>query len=138
MTGNIKQSQVFDVRRDVVQGDIIRSILFIVILSLDQMVQESDIRGQGVNVDEIKDLRVLGYVDDLAMINLTTEEMTTRLTAFTDEALSRTDMMTKLAKTRTHHVRQQNRQQSASTKEIVEKEASYNHPCLIEQDVCTA
>ena len=52
--GNITLSQAFDVRRGVVQGDIISPILFI--LTLDQMVQEADTEGQGVSVGEIKEL----------------------------------------------------------------------------------
>ena len=70
-TGSIKLSQAFEVRRGVVQGDIISPILFI--LALDQMVQEADTEGQGVTVGEIKELRVLGYADDAAMASFSVE-----------------------------------------------------------------
>ena len=135
-SGNITLSQAFDVRRGVVQGDIISPILFI--LALDQMVQEADTEGQGVCVGEIKELRVLGYADDAAMASVTVEEMTERLTKFADAALARADMKTKLSKTWTQHVSRQEKQEPATAEEIAAKEASYKHPCYFERDGCTA
>ena len=135
-TGKIKLSQAFKVCSGVVQGDIISPILFI--LALDQMVQEADTDGQGVCVGEIKELRVLGYADDAAMVSFTVEEMTVRLTKFADAALARADMKTKLSKTWTQHVQQQEKQAPATAAEIAAKEATYDHPCLFEQDGCTA
>ena len=113
-TGKVRLSQSFTVQRGVVQGDIISPILFL--LALDQMVQEADIEGQGVNVCEIKELRVLGYADDAAMASFTVDEMTQRLTKFADAALARADMQTKLSKTWTQHVRRQDKQKKPAQK----------------------
>ena len=135
-TGKIKLSQAFPVRRGVVQGDIISPILFII--ALDQMVQEADTEGQGVQVGEIKELRVLGYADDAAMMSDTVEEMTLRLTKFADSSKQRADMKVKLSKTWTHHVQQQQQQTPATAEEIAAKEASYDHPCYFEKDGCPA
>ena len=135
-TGKIKLSQFFQIERGVVQGDIISPILFII--ALDQIVQETDTRGLGVNVGNIKDLRVLGYADDAAMISMTVEEMTQRITTFADAALSKADMLTKLSKTWSQHVCKQEKQAPATSAEIAAKEASYKHPCYFAADGCTA
>ena len=70
-------SVTFKVCRGVVQGDIISPVLFI--LTLDQLIQTVDKSGTGVKCD-ILHLRVLGYADDVALIEPTVEAMTRRLT----------------------------------------------------------
>ena len=68
-----------------------RFIVYVIIQSRDE--------GQGINVDSIKALGVLGYVDDLTMMEYTIESMTTRLTNFADAANEDADMKVKMKKT---------------------------------------
>ena len=48
-----------------IQGGIISPVFFII--SLDQLVQKYDNSGTDISVVHIKDIRVLGYADDVAM-----------------------------------------------------------------------
>ena len=64
--GKFIQSKVFNIRRGVIQGDIISPVLFI--LALDQLVQQIDKSGKGVKCGRILKLRVLGYADDAALM----------------------------------------------------------------------
>ena len=135
--GAFHMSQAFEVSRGVIQGDIISPILFIIAL-LDQLVQEKDAVGQGVRVGKIKELKVLGYADDVAMAAEIVQDMTNRLTKFADNAMQRADMQVKLAKTFTHHVGTQEATTPATAAEIKEKEATYEFPCHFAEDGCTA
>ena len=59
--------KLFKVRRDVIQGDVMSPVL-------NQLIQDVDTDGQGVKVDVFKELRVLGYADDAAMIGPDVEQ----------------------------------------------------------------
>ena len=76
--GEIHYSKWFDIQRDVIQGDIISPVLFI--LALDQLVQSFDKGDQGVKVNTIHELRVLDYADDEALADETVTAMTTHNT----------------------------------------------------------
>ena len=95
--GKISLSKHFNIARGVIQGDIISPIFFI--LALDQLIQTVDTDGEGVSVGHIRSIRVLGYADDVAMIEKEVEDMSKRLTKFADTAVKHADMKTKLAKT---------------------------------------
>jgi hypothetical protein len=97
-------SHTFDIFRGVIQGDIISPIFFV--LALDQLIQTRD-KGQGISVGSIKALGVLGYADDLTMMEYTVEAMTTRLTNFADAAREDADMNVKMKKTWTQLVCEQ-------------------------------
>ena len=70
-----------------------------IILTLDQLVQTIDTGGEGIRVDTIGKLCVLGYTDDVDMMERTVEVMTLRLTKFADESMTQADMKVKLSKT---------------------------------------
>ena len=67
-------SKTFDVRRGVIQGDIVSPIFLM--LALDQLVQTIDAGNEGVRVGHIKKLTILGYADDAAMLASEVDEMT--------------------------------------------------------------
>ena len=121
--GKISMSKYFSVRRGVIQGDIMSPVLFI--LALDQLIQEVDTDGQAVKVGTIKELRVLGYADDAAMIGPDVEQMTVRLTKFADASKSLSDMELKMSKTFSHHVCRQDKMAAVTPEEIKAKEQEY-------------
>ena len=125
--GKISLSKYFNVSRGVIQGDIISPIFFI--LALDQLIKSSDIGGTGVSVGHINDIRVLGYADDVAMTEKTVEDMTKRLTTFSDAAVAKADMQTKLAKTNSQMLGKRQRPTAATEQEIEEKKKTYKHAC---------
>ena len=115
--GKVYLSKVFDIKRGVIQGDIISPILFI--LALDQLVQQVDTSGKGISVGTIKEIRVLGYADDAAMTERSTGQMTVRLSEFADAALNKADMKVKLSKTFSQIVQQQEAVDSITAAEII-------------------
>ena len=117
----------FDIKRGVIQGDIISPIFFVI--ALDHLVQRFDKSGDGVPVGHINSLRVLGYADDAAMCEGTVANMTTRLTEFADAALEHADMQVKLSKTYTQHVKAQVKTTAATAMEIAAKMKKYKHAC---------
>ena len=86
----------FNVCRGVIQGDIISPVLFI--LALDQLVQSIDKSGTGVKCGILK-VRVLGYADDAALVELTVEAMTRRLTDLANASIEEADMKINMDKT---------------------------------------
>ena len=122
-----RYSRTFKLRRGVVQGDIISPWLFI--LALDQLIKTQDTEGQGVSVGEIHSLKVLGYADDAAMLERTTEEMTCRLTNFADKSNALADMKVKLNKTFSQIVQEQDPIAAPTEEEITAKESKYAHAC---------
>ena len=59
---------------------------------MDQLIQEYDTSGQGIETDHIKHLFVLGYADDAAMCEGTVNVVSQSLTEFTDTVFNETDM----------------------------------------------
>ena len=133
--GKVYISKTFDVKRGVIQGDIISPILFI--LALDQLVQQVDTGGEGVSVGTIRELRVLGYADDAAMAEYSADQLSERLTEFADKALSETDMKVKLSKTFSQIVQQQEAVDTATAAEIEEQEKQYKFKCSYCDEGCT-
>ena len=125
-------SKIFEVRRGVIQGDIISPIFFI--LALDQLFQEHDIYGDGVAVGRILHLRVLGYADDAALLESTVANMTERLTAVADASVRDADMHINMSKTYSQHVQRQEAsdaeiKESLTEEELLQVEAGYKHSC---------
>ena len=119
-------SDVFDIGRGVVQGDIISPVLFI--LALDQLVQAYDTHGTGVQCGEIFNLRVLGYADDAALTETAVEDMTKRLTALADAAKAEADMDVSTPKTFTQHVFRRDAVQ-VSAAEVSAAEEKFTFKC---------
>ena len=136
LDGKHVYSHTFDIARGVIQGDIISPIFFV--LALDQLVQTFDTDGEGVCVGKIKDLRVLGYADDAALLSYTVDEMTQRLTKFADGAKENADMRVKLKKTFSHIVQAAPNTGKATVDEISKVERKFKFPCDFEGAGCTA
>ena len=94
-----------------------------------QFIQSVDTEGKGVNVGFINKIRVLGYADDLAMLEDTVPEMTTRFTHFADEAKKQADMNVKLSKTFTQIVARQEKIWPATEAEIQQAEKKFPVKC---------
>lgn len=135
--GKICMSKAFDIRRGVIQGDIISPILFI--LALDQLIQQHvDTGGNGVSLGTIIKLKVLGYADDAAILERNSDEMTERLTEFANQALYRADMKVKLTKAFSQIVQQQEAVDAATTAGIQVQEEKYKFKCSYWNEGCSA
>ena len=125
----------FDIRRGVIQGDIISPILFI--LALDQLVQTVNKAGGkgaglGVKCGRILKLSVLGYADDAALIEPCIEAMTDRLTAIADTSVELADMNVSIPKTFTQHIHRRSKIKVTDA-DAATVEKGYVHKC----DFCT-
>ena len=132
--GKVIFSRAFDVRRGVIQGDIVSPIFFI--LALDQLVQSYDAGHEGVSVGHIKKLTTLVYADDAVMLVTQVDKMTERLTKFADAAKAGADMLVKTKKTFTQLVRAQEPRSKTTKAEIAEKVQSYNFKCEFADTGC--
>ena len=74
-------------------------------------------------------MRVLGYADDVAMMEGEVADMTVRLTTFADAALEKADMKTKLSKTNTQLLGKRKKPEEATEEEIENKKRSYKYAC---------
>ena len=84
-------SEKFEVRRGVIQGDIILPVLFI--LALDQIMQTADGDNKGVKCGSA----VRSYITQVGL-------MMKRLNVIGDESSNEADMKINMDKTLTHHV----------------------------------
>jgi hypothetical protein len=107
---------------------VISPVLFI--LALDQLLQQHDGKksGRGVKVGKILRLKTLGYVDDVALIDLQVGNMTKRLTSVADGSVDDADMVVNMSKTFTQHVFKRD-DIKVSKQEIEAIEAGYEHQC---------
>ena len=133
--GKYTFSGSFDVRRGVIQGDIISPVLFI--LALDQLVQTvnkagGEGAGKGVKCGRILKLSVLGYADDAALIEPCVEVMTDRLTAIADASVKLADMYVSMPKTFSQHVHRRSKI-TVTSSDAAAVEKAYKHKC----DFCT-
>lgn len=123
-------SLTFEILCEVIQGDIISPILFII--SLDQLVQQFDsAEDTGVRVDSTKllSIGVLGYVADAALIIYTVDKMTQRLSTFTDADIQHANIHVKLAKTFTQIVGKQDQVTPVTRDKIKAMEGKLKFPC---------
>ena len=74
-------SKHFEVRRGVIQGDIISPIFFI--LAMEQIFRLHDKDGDGVTLGNHLHIGVLGYADDAAMASESSGKMSDRVTKVT-------------------------------------------------------
>ena len=126
--GKYVYSGSFQVRRGVIQGDIISSILFI--LALDQLVQTADRSRTGVKYDSFLRISVLGYgyADDTSLAEPTVEAKTERLTNLTDASERETDMKINVSKTMSQHVYKR-KPIKVTESEVARAESKYKHQC---------
>ena len=135
LNGKHSYSHTFNIERGVIQGDIMSPIFFII--ALDQLIQEHDKGGQGIKVGNINEIRVLGYADDITMIDTSASALTERLTNFANESLRCADMQVKLKKTFTQIVKEQEPVAKATEEEIEKTEAKYEFKCKYVKAGCT-
>ena len=129
--GKYTFSGSFDVRRGVIQGDIISPVLFI--LALDQLVQTVNKAGgkgagKGVKCGRVLKLSVLGYADDAALIEPCVEVMTDRLTAIADASVNLADMHVSMPKTFSQHVHRRSKI-TVTSSDAAAVEKAYKHKC---------
>ena len=119
-------SQAFEIRRGVIQGDIISPVLFI--LALDQIMKTVDGKSEGVKCGRILRIKTLGYADDIALAEEVVQKMTTRLTTIADASEAMADMSVNMKKTFSQHVfrRKAIKATSAEAKNI---ESKYENKC---------
>ena len=96
-------SDVFNIGRGVVQGDVVSPLLFILVL--DQIVKCHDAAGAGVKVNDDLPFRVFGYTNDAALVEERIEEMTVRLTELAVKSQSEVDVTVRMDKTFSHRPR---------------------------------
>ena len=83
-------SEIFDIIRGVVKGDIVSPLLFI--LTLDSLIQFHDKTDNDIKCGKCLTIRVLDYVDDVTMTKERVEVMTERLTELVDVSEKEVDM----------------------------------------------
>ena len=119
-------SERFNVARGVVQGDIISPILFI--LALEQLIRQHDVHGDGVRCGDFFKVRVLGYADDVAMLDRDAQEMTIRLTTLADGAKHDADMEVAMTEPFSQHVGKRS-DISVTKAEVAAAQTSFKHQC---------
>ena len=119
-------SELFNIERGVVQGDIASPVLFI--LALDLLIQTYDKTGNGVKCGKELTIRTLGYADDAALAEGKAKDMTKRLTALADASVGEADMTIRLDKTFTHHVQAQEKRKVTEA-EALAAQKKFKHQC---------
>ena len=119
-------SELFNIGRGVVQGDIVSPILFI--LTLDNLIQLYDKSGTGVKYGSELTYRVLGYADDAALTEKRIEKMTERLTTLADRSVAEADMKIRMDKTYSQHVQIQEKQK-VSEAEMLAAQKKFKIKC---------
>ena len=77
----------------------------------------------------IKDIRVLGYADDVVMMEKEVEDMTTRLTVFADDTVEQADMKIKLSKTNSQLL-DKRQEPTVTTEQEIENKKTVLQACL--------
>ena len=112
----VVMSDPFPINRGVVQGDIMSPLYFI--LALELILREHDnIAGKGIQFGGIN-LHTLGYADDAALLDLSIEKATERVTSISKGSVLDADMVISVAKTEVMHVTEQDRVPPATTPEL--------------------
>ena len=107
--GKRVKTEEFQIRRGVLQGDIMSPLFFI--LALELILREhDDVQGKGVPLGTAR-LHTLGYADDLSLVDEGNEDgnakATVRVSSIAKGSRSRADMEVKIEKTKVLHVRPQ-------------------------------
>jgi len=115
-------SDLFEIRRGVLQGDIFSPLAFI--LGLDALFKKFDCCNEGfhVGVDELGsiDISRLEYADDVILVNSSVVDASTRVSTLNSGSWAEARMEIKLAKTKVMHV-QPAAQVSKTTMEDAQK-----------------
>ena len=107
VNGAVSYSDPFQIRRGVLQGDITSPVYFI--LALEAILRRHDNgHSKGVAFGGTT-VHTLGYADDAALLDETPETATERVTAIAVGSKADADMLISVSKTKTMHIRRQER-----------------------------
>ena len=120
-------SEVFSIRRGVIQGDIISPIFFI--LTMEQIFRIHDQSPHDTQVGNYLQIGVLGYADDAALISQDVETMSRRLTSIAVGFETDADMTLNTGKTKNMIVEQQQKVKPPTEEDIKTTEAGYRNEC---------
>ena len=128
LNGKTIYSKRFEVRRGVIQGDIISPIFFI--LAMEQIFRQHDKSGDGVTLSNHLHIGVLGYADDASMASESVTMMSKRVTNISRGSKDDADMIINKKKTKTLQVMEQEKVAVSTVDEIKKTEAGYKHQCI--------
>ena len=119
--GRKVKSDVFNIRRGVVQGDITSPLYTYFILGLELILRRHDaVAGKGVSLGSTI-LHSLGYADDVTLIDqgnqIGIQRATVRVTGITNGSRDDSDMEISVPKTKVLHVRRQDAVSSTTSDE---------------------
>ena len=126
--GTFVHSELFDILRGVLQGDIFSPVAFIV--GLWRIFSKYDIPGAGVTVGQSPYevlVSKLEYADDAGLIDENTEVASVRLTAISDGSKADASMDVSLEKTKGLHVHK--REKVSDTSEAEVEALKFKHKC---------
>ena len=116
------------VRHDVIQGDIISPIFFV--LTMEQIFRLHDTSGDGVDMGNHLCIGVLGYTDDVTIISRCPETMTKRVSMVSRGLREDGDMTISIPKTKVMHVVRQEKIVPPTISEMEATEAN-THKCKL-------
>ena len=127
LNGKTVYSQHFEVRRGVIQGDIISPIFFV--LAMEQIFRLHDHSADGITVGNHLHVGTLGYADDVAIISESPARLSERVTSISKGSEADADMQISIKKTKSLHIAKQEKVQPSTTEEIEKTESTYEFAC---------
>lgn len=127
LDGKHVYSESFQVRRGVIQGDIISPIFFI--LAMEQIFKMHDPSPDGIALDNYLRLSTLGYADDAALLSTNAKITSQRLNKVARGSSKDADVNVHMGKTKNMHVRKQDHVAPSTVTEIKSTEDKYKHVC---------
>ena len=125
--GDKVYSASFKVRRGVIQGDIISPIFFI--LAMEQLFRTHDHSPVGIKLGNYLQVGVIGYADDAALLSLSCDRMSARLTRVATGSQADADMTIHKGKTKNMIVERQQKLKPPTIEAIKKTEAEYKYEC---------
>ena len=128
LNGKTIYSEHFEIKRGVIQGDIISPIFFI--LAMEQIFRLHDKDGDGITLGNHLHIGVLGYADDAVLASELTSKMSKRATSVARGSEADADMTINKKKTKNMHVEEQKKVAVSTVEEMKTTEAAFKHQCI--------